>query len=230
MPSIGLYPTTGTNPDYAYSRHIADPKVHTTYGWTIETVPAGDGFAPIDPSQTIIDAKAAMLSLLMQSVCAIDIIGTQIFGATAESANDQMAAIRSSRDTLSGTSSGQAWLDLFRQIHSALLGRIASDDAFRSRAARLVQMAASLINDPDTAISDDHIIDDLLVIDDLAAESPGTCVPSSAPRENCCERWVVTTPEGTVASPLERSLISTGGEDLPDRLRSTDDRMYGPPT
>ena len=39
-PSFSLYPTMGTNPEYAYSRHIADPAcTHKTYGWTIETGP-----------------------------------------------------------------------------------------------------------------------------------------------------------------------------------------------
>jgi len=173
QPSIGLYPTTGTNPEYAYSRHIADKGAHKTYGWTIETGPASDGFHPGDPnqSQTILDAKAGMLSLLMQSVCAIDLIGTQIFGSGAE-AQEQLAGLRAWRDVLWASDAGRAWLELYRQLHPAVLGRIAADEAFRSHLAQLVEVAASLAGHPDRVLSDDHIRGGLSVIDDLAATSP----------------------------------------------------------
>ena len=39
-PASRLYPTTGTHSDYAYSRHIADPSLHKTYGYTLETGPS----------------------------------------------------------------------------------------------------------------------------------------------------------------------------------------------
>jgi len=175
-PSVGLYPTTGTNPEYAYSRHIADPGAHKTYGWTIETGPftgdVADSFHPSDPSQIILDTKAAMLSLLMQSVCAIELIGTDPFGADAETAEDQLTGIRAWRDALWQTDGGRAWLDLYRQLHPTLLERIAVDEAFRSRIAELVETAIALAEDPDSVLSDDHIRSGLAVIDDLAAASP----------------------------------------------------------
>ncbi len=175
-PSIGLYPTTGTNPEYAYSRHIADQGAHKTYGWTIETGPftgdVADSFHPSDPSQIILDIKAAMLSLLMQSVCAIELIGTEPFGADAETGEDQLAGIRAWRDALWQTDTGRAWLDLYRQLHPTLLERIAVDEAFRSRVAELVGTAIALAEDPDSVLSDDHIRSGLAVIDDLAATSP----------------------------------------------------------
>jgi murein tripeptide amidase MpaA len=171
-PSLGLYPTTGTNPEYAYSRHIVDPSAHKTLAWTIETGPTADGFAPVDPSHTILDAKAAMLSLLMQSVCAIDIIGTQDLGSGAEAARDELAGIRTGRDVLGESDAGQAWLELYRQVHPALLGRIAADETFRARVTQLVAMAAALAGDPDSVLSDDHILHALSVIADLAEVAP----------------------------------------------------------
>jgi murein tripeptide amidase MpaA len=54
QPGIGLYPTTGTHGDYAYARHIADPSLRKTYGYTFETGPfVGDvreSFHPADPT------------------------------------------------------------------------------------------------------------------------------------------------------------------------------------
>ncbi len=47
---LGLYPTTGTSSDYAYSRHIADPSRRKVYGFTFETGPftgnAEESFQP----------------------------------------------------------------------------------------------------------------------------------------------------------------------------------------
>lgn len=175
-PSIGLYPATGTNPEYAYSRHIADQDAHKTYGWTIETGPftgnVADSFHPSDPSHIILDIKAAMLSLLMQSVCAIEIIGTEPFGADAEAAEDQLTGIRAWRDALWQTDAGRAWLELYRQLHPTLLERISGDEGFRSRIGELVEMAAALADDPDSVLSDAHIRSGLAVIDGLAATSP----------------------------------------------------------
>jgi hypothetical protein len=175
-PSISLYPTTGTNPDYAYSRHIADQGAHKTYGWTIETGPFTgnvlDSFQPSDPSQIILDIKAAMLSLLMRSACPIELIGTELFGADAEAAEDQLTGIRAWRDALWQTDAGRAWLELYRQLHPTLLERIAGDEGFRSLAGELVEMAVALADDPDSVLSDDHIRTGLAVIDDLAATSP----------------------------------------------------------
>jgi hypothetical protein len=175
-PSISLYPATGTNPDYAYSRHIADQGAHKTYGWTIETGPYTgnvlESFQPSDPSHIILDIKAAMLSLLMQSVCAIELIGTEPFGADAEAAADQLTGIRAWRDALGQTDAGRAWLKLYRQLHPTLLERIARDEGFRSRIGELVEMAVTLADDPGSVLSDDHIRNGLAVIDDLTATSP----------------------------------------------------------
>lgn len=174
-PSISLYPTTGINPDYAYSRHIADQGAQKTYGWTIETGPwlgsALESFQPSDPSHIILDIKAAMLSLLMQSACPIE-LATQLFGADAEAAEDQLTGIRAWRDALGQTDTGRAWLELYRRLHPALLERIAGDEGFRSRVGELVETAAALADDPDSVLSDDHIRSGLAAIDDLAAASP----------------------------------------------------------
>ncbi len=71
---IGLYPTTGTASDYVYGRHIADPSMHKTYGYTFETGPsvgdARESFHPTDPGPVKRDAKSGMIALAQSSASA----------------------------------------------------------------------------------------------------------------------------------------------------------------
>src|SRR6267142_5743765 len=59
----GLYPTTATSDDYAFSRHLANPNQHKTYSYTSE-YGGSDFFPPYDTMREIIDeVNAAMLEL-----------------------------------------------------------------------------------------------------------------------------------------------------------------------
>ena len=44
--SVGLYPTSATSDDYAFSRHIINPDSSKTYGFTIEFGKRDEGFIP----------------------------------------------------------------------------------------------------------------------------------------------------------------------------------------
>jgi murein tripeptide amidase MpaA len=67
-PGMTLYPTTGTHSDYAWSRHIADPALRRTYGYTIETGPSGDdvreSFHPRDPEPIKREVESGLLGLI----------------------------------------------------------------------------------------------------------------------------------------------------------------------
>ncbi|HEY5882195.1 MAG TPA: M14 family zinc carboxypeptidase [Nakamurella sp.] len=67
-PGMTLYPTTGTHSDYAWSRHIADPTLHRTYGYTIETGPSvGDvreSFHPRNPEPIKREVESGLLGLI----------------------------------------------------------------------------------------------------------------------------------------------------------------------
>lgn len=67
-PGMTLYPTTGTHSDYAWSRHLADPALHKTYGYTIETGPSGadarEAFHPRDPEPIKREVESGLLALL----------------------------------------------------------------------------------------------------------------------------------------------------------------------
>jgi murein tripeptide amidase MpaA len=143
-PSIALYPTTGTQSDYAYSRHIANPKLRKTYGFTFETGPwagnVADSFHPADPTLIKRDAKAGIIALMQQCICAIELIGARFFASDAE-----VTELRRIRDeVLATTEAGRAWIALFERAQLPLLTTLMADEQLSSQAAVLVKRAAEL--------------------------------------------------------------------------------------
>ena len=143
-PSIALYPTTGTQSDYAYSRHIANPKLRKTYGFTFETGPwagnVADSFHPADPTLIKRDAKAGIIALMQQCICAIELIGARFFATDAE-----VTELRRIRDVvLATTEAGRAWIALFERAQLPLLTTLMVDEQLSSQAAVLLKRAAEL--------------------------------------------------------------------------------------
>ena len=61
--SVGLYPTSGTSDDYAFSRNRLDPLTNKVYGFTIEFGKEETGFIPSYPEmQNIIKDISAGLT------------------------------------------------------------------------------------------------------------------------------------------------------------------------
>ena len=152
--SFALYATTGSQSDYAYSRHIADPALNKTYGFTFETGPstgnAAESFHPADPTLIKRDAKAAMLALMQQSVCAIELIGTRLFDSGRE-----LASLRMVRDTLlASTAAGRAWITLFERAQFALVSSAMRDPKLLATAGELVQLMARAVDDQDAVFAD----------------------------------------------------------------------------
>lgn len=151
--SMQLYATTGTQSDYAYSRHIANPALRKTYGFTFETGPwvgnGPDSFHPADPSLIVRDAKAAMLALLQQSVCAIELIGIRLgFGESS------IAALRDVRDKLlATTAAGREWIALFERAQFALLAAASRDAKLLAEAGELIRATGKAIQDKEAVFS-----------------------------------------------------------------------------
>ncbi len=142
-----LYATTGTHSDYVYSRHIADPNLYKTYGFTFETGPdTGDSrtsFHPADPTLIKVDARAAMLALLHESVCAIELIGLPIFDSATG-----LSAIRRVRDELLATTeAGREWIALFERVQVPAIGIILRDEKLTKSAADLFRTVAQLLGE-----------------------------------------------------------------------------------
>lgn len=153
--SFQLYATTGTQSDYAYSRHIANPSLYKTYGFTFETGPyipgnSPESFHPADPTLIKRDAKAAMLTLLQQSVCAIELIGIKLFEGDTE-----VAALRAIRDDLLATTvAGREWIALFERAQFALLSAAVRDATLLAEAGELIRAAARLVRDKDAVFDE----------------------------------------------------------------------------
>ena len=153
--SRDLYATTGTQSDYAYARHIANPALNKTYGFTFETGPAVPGssqesFHPADPTLIKRDAKAAMLALMQQSVCAIELIGSRLF-----SGGTDVAALRTVRDTLlASTPAGREWIGLFERAQFAMLASAVRDEKLMVTAGELIQLMAGATDDQDAVFSE----------------------------------------------------------------------------
>lgn len=147
-PSLDLYATTGTFDDYVYSRHIANPALGKTYGFTFETGPwTGDArtaFHPEDPEPVKRDAKAGLLTLMQQSICAIDFIGTRI-----GSARSGVGVARDIRDRqLASTEAGREWIRRFEEASPALGAALVTRPRVTKRVGRLLRRLGELADDP----------------------------------------------------------------------------------
>jgi Zinc carboxypeptidase len=153
--SRALYATTGTQSDYAYSRHIANPSLNKTYGFTFETGPyivnnSPESFHPADPTLIKRDAKAAMLTLLQQSVCAIELIGIQLFGSGTE-----VAALRTVRDDLlASTAAGRDWIALFERAQFGMLSSALRDAKLLAAVGELIRLMARSVGDHDAVFAE----------------------------------------------------------------------------
>ena len=151
--SFALYATTGTQGDYAYARHIANASMYKTYGFTFETGPqaatARDSFHPPDPTLIKRDTKAAILALLQQSVCAIELIGIRLFGAGMN-----LDALRTLRDKfLASTAAGREWIALFERTQFALVAVATRDAKLLAAAGDLLQHIAPAVADADAVLA-----------------------------------------------------------------------------
>jgi murein tripeptide amidase MpaA len=171
QPSVALYPTTGTHSDYVYSRHIADPNLRKTYGYTYETGPwagnARDSFHPADPAMIKRDAKSGMLALVQQCICAIELIGSRLLNRDTE-----VLTLRHVRDDLLGTTGpGREWIALFERVQTPLVGMLLSDQRLSDAAASLLESAGRLVQDEKSSITEVDVERGLSLIRELIERS-----------------------------------------------------------
>ena len=67
MQGVGLYPTSGTSDDYAYSRHFVDPGKPRVWGFSLET---GDEFQPpyYEAQQIITEVSAGLFEFCLAAL------------------------------------------------------------------------------------------------------------------------------------------------------------------
>ncbi len=176
QPSVALYPTTGTQSDYAYSRHIANSSLRKTYGYTFETGPftgsAESSFQPADPTLVKRDAKSGMISLMQQCICAIELIGSQVFSADTE-----VDALRRVRDELLATTdAGREWISLFERVQTPLLGALMGDEKLLAEASKLLKRAAAVTSNDAETLTDGDVDRGIRVVRALGEKPEGADV------------------------------------------------------
>lgn len=170
-PSFGLYGTTGTLDDYAYSRHIADPSRYKTYGFTFETGPwAGndlDSFQPADPEPIKRDAKSGLLALLQQSVCGFDLIA-----ATQLQRQTEVDALGRVRDEqLTDSEAGREWIALVERVQAPLVPFLLADERLAGEAATVVEITGQLLQDEQAVFTDEVVHQCLALVGELTGRT-----------------------------------------------------------
>lgn len=174
----GLYPCTGTLSDFAYSRHIKTAGAAKTYGFSFETGPVvysatnpnmvdePNSFHPSDPKPIQKEINAGIVSLLQQSVCAIELIGSDLFSSSAP-----LDAMRRFRDeALSRRPAGREWIALYERAQFGVLAALLSKPKLADQAGTLLESVGELIRDEQALIPDEHVKRGLEVIRQLRAQ------------------------------------------------------------
>jgi len=163
-----VYATTGTSSDYVYSRHISNPALGKTYGFAFETGPfdqnTANSFHPTDPTAIKRDTKAGILSLIQQSICAIEFIGAMSVSRSAD-----VQVFRDVRDEfLATTQAGRGWISLFERIQRPVLGAVLADESLSRDAISLLERARELLENEEAIASTRDVERGLAFLDSLA--------------------------------------------------------------
>ena len=169
-----LYAVTGSSSDYVYSRHIANPALYKTYGFSFETGPpaasAPESFHPADPTLIKLDTKAGIVSLLHQpplTPCALTFFGTTLPGST--SGLEKMRVIRD--EQLATTDAGRELIALFERVQFPVLGLILADEALSKEAMELLEISFKLLEQEETVLTRSEVERGLAFVDSLTSRT-----------------------------------------------------------
>jgi len=137
--SIGLYPTSGTSDDYAYSRHFVDPGKRRVYAYTLET---GLEFQPTynEALNIISEVSAGLVEFCLACVCVAEetVRGTALFR--------ELEGMRAFRDQeLLAAPPGRKYVRLLERHGAELLELLARDGAFRKRVIEILRRVNEVV-------------------------------------------------------------------------------------
>lgn len=219
MPIYDVYSSTtsGNTADYLYSRHLADPSRRKTYAFALETGPdRGDWKESFQPSNCDsrkdirTEIKAALLTLMEQTVCGIDYIGTTVFDRPQ--IVEAMADMRD--DGMARTVPGRDWLELFERLHGPVLSAMLGDDTVMNEATRLFDAVSGLVEDDSAKVTDDHVASARAFLGALREGMPASLHRDVAAIE---ERLAAT--EGRTLSQVVGQLGRNGPQKRPKLVR-----------
>lgn len=134
-----LYPTSGTNKDYPYSRHFVDASKRKVYSVTLET---GREFQPpyAEALNIIAEVSSGLIQFCMRCLCAVEAAaqGTDFAGELEE--------LRAFRDQdLLATSAGKRYAQLLQSHTLEILEVLAKDGKLRKRAMEVLRHVHEVI-------------------------------------------------------------------------------------
>jgi hypothetical protein len=152
--------------------------VRKTYGFAFETGPAvlfpgttnideRTSFHPDDPTLIKRDIKAGIISLLQQSICAIEFIGITLSGRTR--GLERMRAVRDQQ--LATTAAGRQLITLFERVQIPLLGLILADKSLTKEAMSLLETSIKLLESEKSVLSAREVERGLAFVEGLAART-----------------------------------------------------------
>ena len=164
LPFPILYGATGSQSDYAYSCHIRNPARLKTYGFSFETGPvimkANNPLVvdeeesyhyPANPEPILEEIKAGVLSLLQQSVCALDYVST-----TASPDIDWLRELRRIRDEeMSSSRAGREWIELYERVEFPLLSIVMRKPKLARQATALCTFAGEALASGEVRLTED---------------------------------------------------------------------------
>jgi carboxypeptidase T len=150
--SIGLYPTSATSEDYAFSRHFADSSKRRVYGFTLET---GREFQPpYSEALAIIDeVSAGLVEFLLASICIVDEV------ARRSKLSGRLDEFREVRARLVKSKTGRKWVDELERHTPALIEAFSGDEALMKRAAEVLVATADAVGPraPEGVVSEELV-------------------------------------------------------------------------
>ncbi|WP_416669828.1 M14 family metallopeptidase [Egbenema bharatensis] len=166
--SVGLYPTTATTDDYAYSRHFVDATKRKVRGVTLETERMtsslsewGYGFQPpyAEALKVMEEVSAALMEYCIASLCATETITSGIARGA------ELAQMRAFRDQqLAQSPLGQQWLGLFNNYAGELNTLMVQNDALRVQMAQMLlrlNQVTRMDQEPTLRVFEPELIHDL---------------------------------------------------------------------
>ena len=113
-----------------------------------------------------------MIGLMQQCICAIELIGSDIFSADRE-----VDALRRVRDEmLATTDAGREWISLFERVQTPLLGALMGDEMLLEEARELLKRAAAVTRDDAEALTDQDVDRGIRVVRALGKKPEGADV------------------------------------------------------
>ena len=169
QPSVGLYPTSATSDDYAYSRHFVDASKRKVRAIALETATT---FQPSysEAVQVMKEGAAGLMEYCIASICATETILQSAISP------DLLEEMREFRDqAFLKHPFGQQWMALFDHHAAEINTLMVNNEALRQKTADLLlkscKVASTYRNSSPQAFETEHIQALEQLFDEMASQS-----------------------------------------------------------